>query len=188
MNIFLAIVIGFLFGFVLQKVGAANPQKIINMLRLKDFHVMKAILLGIGFSSLGLFILLAVGIVEVSHISVKSSYLGVIIGGGILGLGWVISGFCPGTGVVAAGAGRKDAMIFILGGLLGAFIYMVSYEMLVGSALFEKLGGKITIAITGSEKFPALLDNIPGIIVAGIIAIVFIIFAWKLPNTSQKQT
>ena len=43
MNIILAIVLGLLFGFILQKIGAANPQITINMLRLKDFHLMKAI-------------------------------------------------------------------------------------------------------------------------------------------------
>lgn len=185
MNIFLAIILGLLFGFVLQKVGAANPQKIINMLRLRDLHLMKAILLGIGTSSLALFALLAVGIIEISHVSVKSSYVGVIAGGGILGLGWAIAGFCPGTGVVAVGTGRKDALSFVMGGLLGAFIYMLLYEFLEGSVLFEKLGGKITIAATGNEKFPALLPDLPGIVVAGVIAVFFIIIAWKLPNNNQ---
>jgi hypothetical protein len=185
MNVFLAIILGLLFGFVLQKVGAANPQKIINMLRLRDLHLMKAILLGIGTSSLALFALLAVGIIEISHVSVKSSYVGVIAGGGILGLGWAIAGFCPGTGVVAVGAGRKDALSFVMGGLLGAFIYMFLYEFLEGSVLFEKLGGKITIAATGNEKFPALLPDLPGIVVAGVIAVIFIIIAWKLPNNNQ---
>jgi hypothetical protein len=185
MSILLAIILGLVFGFVLQKVGAANPQVLINMLRLKDLHLMKAILLGIGLSSLLLFILLAVGIIDASHISVKSSYVGVIVGGAILGLGWAISGFCPGTGVVAIGAGRKDALSFFLGGLLGAFVFTVGYGALKSSFLFAKLGDKITLAATGNEKFQALLSNLPGIVVAGIIAVVFIIIAWKLPDKNQ---
>jgi uncharacterized membrane protein YedE/YeeE len=184
MNILLAIILGLLFGFVLQKVGAANPQKIINMLRLKDFHLMKVILLGIGVSSLMLFVLLAVGLIDHTHVSVKSSYIGVIIGGAILGLGWGMSGFCPGTGVVGVGAGRKDALSFTLGGLLGAFMYMLLYEPLMGSFLFRDLGGKATLAVTGNGKFLALLPGLPGIVVAGVIAIIFIIMAWKLPETN----
>jgi uncharacterized membrane protein YedE/YeeE len=183
MTIVLAIILGLLFGFVLQKVGAANPQKIINMLRLKDFHLMKVILLGIGVSSLMLFVLLASGIIDPEHVSVKSSYIGVIIGGAILGLGWGISGFCPGTGVVGVGAGRKDAVSFIIGGLAGAFIYMLIYEPLEGSFLFGNLGGKATLAVTGNENFPALLPGLPGVIVAGVIAVIFIITALKLPET-----
>lgn len=182
MTIFLAIVLGFVFGFVLQKVGAANPEKIINMLRLQDFHLMKAIFLGIGVSSLLLFILLAIGVIDSSHISVKSSYVGVTVGGGILGLGWAIAGFCPGTGVVAAGAGRKDAFSFILGGLLGAFIYTLAHESLANTFLFEKLGGKVTLAVTGSEKYPAILSDISGIFVAGVIAVIFIAIAFVIPN------
>lgn len=185
MNIFLAIILGLLFGFVLQKVGAANPQKIINMLRLKDLHLMKVILLGIGVSSLTLFVLLAAGIVDPAHISVKASYVGVIVGGAVLGLGWAIAGFCPGTGVVGVGAGRKDAVSFTLGGLAGAFMYMLIFEPLMDSFLFEDLGGKTTLAVTGNEKFSALVPAIPGIVVAGAIGIIFCVLAWKLPESRQ---
>lgn len=185
MEILLAAALGLIFGFVLQKVGAANPQKIINMLRLKDLHLMKAILLGIGVSSLMLFVLLAMGIADSSNLSVKSAYVGVIVGGMILGLGWAISGFCPGTGVVAAGAGRKDAQVFILGGLAGAFIYTLVYGAFRDSFLFSSLGGKVALAETGSA-FSALLGGVPGVAVAGIIALVFIGVAFRLPDTTGR--
>lgn len=185
MNIVLAIILGLLFGFVLQKIGAANPQKIINMLRLKDFHLMKAIFFGIGISSLLLFILLNIGVVDSSNLSVKASYAGVIIGGAILGLGWAIAGFCPGTGIVAAGAGRKDALFFILGGLLGAFVFTLLYASLKSTFLFADLGGKATIATTGNEKFTTLLPFMPGIAIAGGIAIILIIIAWILPEKNR---
>ncbi len=185
MNIVLAIILGLLFGFILQKAGAANPQRIIGMLRLNDLHLMKVILFAIGISSLTLFILLGTGIINSGHISVKSSYLGVIVGGGIFGLGWAISGFCPGTSLVAAGAGRKDALSSIAGGLLGAFAYMLMYASLKSSFLFNKLGDKITLATTGNEKFAVLLPNLPAIVVAGSIAIVFMAIAWKLPDNKK---
>ena len=187
MNIFLSIILGLLFGFVLQKIGAANPQKIINMLRLKDFHLMKAIFFGIGISSLFLFILLNVGIIDSGHLSVKTSYTGVITGGIIFGFGWAIAGFCPGTGVVAAGAGRKDALLFILGGLLGAFVFTLLYGSLKATFLFGNLGGKATLAATGNAKFTALFASMPEIAVAGGIAIVFMIIAWILPGTQKNH-
>ncbi len=186
MEIIKAILLGFLFGFVLQKIGAANPQKIIDMLRLRDFHLMKAIFLGIGISSLGLFGMMAAGIIDPSHISVKSSYIGVIVGGLLLGAGWAISGFCPGTGVVAAGSGRGDSMFFILGGLTGAFLFTLSYASLKETFLFNKLGGKITLVATGNEKFASLLPSAPAIAVAGGIAVAFIAIAMLLP-AKKKQ-
>lgn len=187
MDIVLAIVLGLIFGFVLQKVGAANPQKIINMLRLRDLHLMKAILLGIGVSSLVLFTLLAVGVVPASHISVKASYVGVVVGGVLLGIGWAIAGFCPGTGVVAAGAGRKDALSFIAGGLLGALLYMLVYGQIKSTALFDDLGAKSTLAATGNESYPALLGDMPSLAVAGGIALVFIVLAFVLPEADASS-
>ncbi|UJF23958.1 YeeE/YedE family protein [Suttonella sp. R2A3] len=188
MNIILAIVLGTLFGFVLQKAGAANPQKIINMLRLKDFHLMKAILLGIGLSSLLLFALLTLGWIPTAHLSVKSSYVGVIIGGLILGLGWAIAGYCPGTGVVAAGAGRRDALAFLFGGLLGALVYMLVYGYIADSFLFNSIaGGKTTLVDTHNESYHVLIENVSPMLVAGGIAVIFIIIAFLLPKSQGED-
>lgn len=182
MNIVLAIILGLFFGFALHRVGATNPQNIINMLRLKDFHLMKAIFFAIGISSTLLFLLMTFGVINAGHLSVKSSYMGVIVGGAILGLGFAIAGYCPGTGLTALAEGRKDALFFVGGGLLGALIYTIVYGSIKGSWLFDKIaGGKVMLA-TGSDKFQALLPVIPGTLLAAAIGIVFMLIAWKLPD------
>ena len=183
MQIILAIIIGTLFGFVLHRVGASNPQRIIDMLRLKDFHLMKAILFGIAVASALLFVGMILGLIDPSHLSVKTSYWGVIVGGLILGLGWAIGGYCPGTGIAAVGDGRKDALFFILGGLIGALIYMLIFSNVKSTGLLDKiLGGKSTLALT-ETSYPALIDSMPGVVVALVIAIVFAITAWLLPKS-----
>jgi hypothetical protein len=182
MTIILAIILGIFFGFALQRVGATNPQNIINMLRLTDLHLMKAIFFAIGISSTLLFILMNLGIIDAGHLSIKSSYVGVIVGGALLGLGFAVAGYCPGTGLTALADGRKDALFFMGGGLLGALIYTMTYGSIKGSWLFDKIaGGKVMLA-TGADKFQALLPMIPGALLAAVIGGTFMIIAWKLPD------
>ncbi|NOQ63720.1 MAG: YeeE/YedE family protein [Methyloprofundus sp.] len=182
MTLLFAIITGFLFGFVLQKVGATNPQRIIDMLRLKDFHLLKTILLGIGGSSLLLFIFLGIGLVDASHISIKGAYTGVIVGGLIFGIGWAVAGFCPGTGIAALATGRKDAVFFVLGGLIGAFIFTLSYGAIKDNFLFAALGGNASLASTGNDKFTVLFPDTLALFVAGGIALLLIVIAWKAPE------
>jgi hypothetical protein len=180
MDIVLAIVLGTAFGFVLQRIGAADPDKIIGMLRLTDLHLMKTILLAIGVSSALLFLGLAVGVLDGGNLSVKTAYPGVLVGGLLLGAGWALGGYCPGTGVVALGSGRKDAIAFIVGGLVGAGLFIVTYEGLAGTGLFDKMfGGKVTLADTGA--YDALL-GLPGLLVALAIGGIMIAAAFLLPK------
>ena len=182
MNIILAIILGVFFGFALQRVGATNPQNIINMLRLKDLHLMKTIFFAIGISSTLLFLLMTAGIIDSGNLSVKSSYFGVIAGGALLGLGFAIAGYCPGTGLAALADGRKDALFFVGGGLLGALLYTLVYGNIKGTWLFDKIaGGKVMLA-SGSEKFEPLLPMIPGTLLAAAIGIAFMLIAWILPK------
>lgn len=185
MSIILAIIVGLAFGFVLHRVGAGNPQNIINMLRLQDLHLAKVILFAIGTSSLVLFALLATGMIDQSHISIKAAYTGVIVGGLIFGIGFAVGGYCPGTCLVGVGGGRKDAVFFVLGGLIGAGIFTLVYGWLKSTfpSLFDSIaGGKATLADTGIDKFHGMFESVPSLLIAGTIAIIFMLGAWKLPK------
>jgi uncharacterized protein len=187
MNIILAIVLGLAFGIALDQAKASNPQKIIGMLRLKDFHLMKVILFAIGFSSLLLFILLSLNLINPGHLNVKPSSLGVIIGGAILGSGFALGGYCPGTCVVAAGRGRKDALAFLVGGLFGALVYMLIFGLIQDAAIFNKIaGGAVSIAETNPAKYASLSGNLAALLVAGPIAFLFMLIAFLLPEGAES--
>ncbi len=182
MTIFLAIVIGLTFGFTLNRIGATNPQNLINMLRLKDLHLLKTIIFSIGFSSFLLFGGMALGIIDAGHLSVKSAYIGVLVGGVIFGTGFAISGYCPGTSLTAAATGRKDALFFIAGGLLGAFAYMLSFGWIKTTFLMDKIaGGKVTLALTDNDKYDALFPSVNGLLLAVAISLLFMAAGWFAP-------
>ena len=153
-TIILAIVIGAAFGFALDRVGATNPGYIISMLRLGNLHLMKTILLAIGVSSVVLFAGLLAGVIDPGHLSVKTAYAGVIIGGALLGLGFAAAGYCPGTGLAAAATGRKDALFFTAGGLLGAAAYMGSYAWVKGTGVLDSIAGGTFEITAASGIFP----------------------------------
>ncbi len=181
-TVILALVIGGLFGFVLDRVAATNPQYIIKMLNLTNLHLAKVILLAIGVGSILMFGGQMLGLVDVGHMSVKTAYVGVFFGGILLGIGWALSGFCPGTGVAAAATGRKDALFFIAGGLLGAAAYMATYPSIKAMGLLSKIGGgKVTLGTVPGAKYEGL-TGIPGDILGIVLGIVFIVVAFALPE------
>lgn len=184
MDILLAILIGGAFGFVLDRIGASNPSVIGRMLNLTDLTLMKTILLAIGTGSVLMFGGQMLGLVEVGHMSVKAAYAGVFLGGALLGLGWALSGFCPGTGLVAAGAMRADALVFVLGGLVGAAAYMVTYPAVKASGLLDPFaGGAVTLGQVPGATYDAVLPAMPGDLLGIGLGLVFIAVAALLPDS-----
>jgi len=182
MTVFLAIIIGAAFGFVLDRSGVTNPNNIYKMLNLTNMHLAKTIMLAIGVGSVLMFAGQMTGLVDVGHMSVKTAYIGVFFGGLIMGFGWAFSGFCPGTSVVGAASGRKDALLFIAGGLLGAAAYMVSYASLEGTFLMNKImGGKVTLGTIPGAKYDGI-TALQGDLVGIALGVVLIIVAFVLPS------
>ena len=182
LSILLAIVIGAAFGATLDRVGATNPSLIGRMLNFTNLNLMKTILLAIGTGSILMFGGQIMGLVDVGHMSVKAAYAGVFIGGLLLGAGWAMSGFCPGTGVCAAASGRIDALFFIAGGLLGAAAYMLSYPMWKASGLLEDIaGGKVTLGTVPGSGYDGIL-GFSGDILGLLIGAAFVAIAFALPS------
>ena len=187
-TIFLAVVIGGAFGFMLDRVGATNPDVIIGMLRLSRLHLMKTILLAIGTSSILLFVGLLFGLIDVGHLSVKDAYVGVFIGGILLGLGFAVAGYCPGTGLAAMATGRLDGLMFVLGGLLGAAAYMGTYAWVKSTGVLTKIfGGKATLGMIDGTDYPAVIGGVSGELLGIFLGFLFIVVAWLLPDRLRGE-
>ena len=109
--------IGCAFGAILFLGGATSYRKILGTLLLKDMTIIKLMLTAIG----------------------------VVAGGGIFGIGWAISGYCPGTCLVGASEGKLDALFTLLGALFGAFVFAMAFPILDAWLLQNANFGKITL-------------------------------------------
>ncbi len=188
-EIILALAIGAAFGFALDRIGATNPGYIIKMLNLSNLHLMKTILLGIGVASILTFGGLLSGLVDPGHLSVKSAYLGVILGGALLGVGFAVSGYCPGTGLTAAATGRLDAVVFAIGGLVGAFAYMVTYPAVKATGILDDIaGGSATLAPIAGTNYPALISSLPGEWLGLFLGLALVLIAALLPDRLVRGT
>ena len=185
MDIIRAIILGALFGGTLYWVGAANPKQLVSMLRLKDLSLMKIIVFGIGFASVLLAVSIGLRIFDLGHLNIKSMNLGVIIGGLIFGIGFGWVGTCPGTCVAASGTnGAKKGLVAVLGGLLGAFIFSLTYGWWKALGLFSVVDlGKMTL-FNLSDKFPSVFNiGYVGLLIVGII---FMIVAYLIPLKGRQ--
>mgnify|MGYP000866035139 CR=1 FL=1 len=157
MTLLLGLLLGAAFGAVLQLSGATSYAKIIGTLRLRDFTIMKLIMTAIGLGLIGVHILDAVG---VAHMKVKDLYLpGIVIAGLIFGVGFAITGYCPGTALAAAAEGKPDAWMTIVGGLCGALVFAFLWPDLESS--LASLGGFGPVTIHGSFGINGLVIALP---------------------------
>jgi hypothetical protein len=139
----LGLLIGTAFGAVLTLSGLSNPRWIIDMLRLKDLHLLKVLLVALGTGILGVALLSSGGL---AHTSIKPLHLAaVLLGGGIFGLGFALAGYCPGTSLAAAAEGRRDAWFAVAGGLTGTAVFAALYRVLAPALVEPLTYGKPTL-------------------------------------------
>lgn len=146
-----SLALGIAFGAILQRVQASSPDRIVGTLTLRDLTILKFMLLAIGVGAIGVGALTALGL---AHLKVKAlTVLAVAIGGLVFGVGFAVAGYCPGTCLVGAAEGRKDALFTIAGGLVGALAFAFVYPW-AKPALIDPLSyGNVTIAeIAGVSK------------------------------------
>jgi uncharacterized membrane protein YedE/YeeE len=143
MNLWLAIIFGVGFGFIMQRVGAFEFENIINALRLKDLSIPKFMLMSVAVTSVGVFSLRSIGLISLDLI-ITNPVIN-IIGGLIFGIGFAFAGYCPGTSIGAMGEGKRDALYTVLGGIVGVFTYTL-FQQYTGISTSGFDIGKISLA------------------------------------------
>ncbi|MHB1668761.1 MAG: YeeE/YedE thiosulfate transporter family protein [Thiomonas sp.] len=119
------IVLGIVFGYVLENAGFGSGCKLTAQLRLKDWAVFKVMFTAIIVASGGLYLMQGLGLVNVARdMFVPSVFIwGSALGGVGIGAGMAIGGYCPGTSLVALFSGKLDGLIFFLGIGLGTLVF-----------------------------------------------------------------
>ena len=117
-------VIGFAFGFTLEMSGFGDSRKLAAQFYFKDLTVLKVMFTAIVTAMVLLFGAVALGVLNFSQVWVNPTYLwSGILGGLIMGVGFIVGGFCPTTSLASASTGKIDGMLFMLGGFVGAFLF-----------------------------------------------------------------
>src|SRR5512141_1944210 len=120
LNLVVALLLGIGFGYVLEQAGFSSSRRLAGLFYGYDFTVLRVFFTAAITALSGTLVLGWAGLLDLAAIYVNPLFLGpAILGGVIMGLGFVLGGYCPGTSVCAAAIGKKDAIVFVLGGVLG---------------------------------------------------------------------
>ncbi|MCT4613491.1 MAG: YeeE/YedE family protein [Marinifilaceae bacterium] len=129
MNLFFALLIGIAFGFVLEASGFSSSRKLAGMFYGYDTTVLKVFFTAAITAMLGTLFMSLFGWLDLNVIYINSLYLdSTIFGGIVMGIGFIMGGFCPGTAFCAISIGKIDAMVFAIGLFVGVFLFVEFYD------------------------------------------------------------
>ncbi|UCG86686.1 MAG: YeeE/YedE family protein [Gemmatimonadota bacterium] len=160
-----AIGLGFMFGFSLERAGFGNARKLAGQFYFNDMTVFKVMFTAILVAMVGLYSLSAIGLLDMTRMWINPTFMWAqLVGGFMLGVGFIMSGLCPGTSVVSAASGRWDGLVTFSGIFVGSFLFAVMLEWF---PVLERLytGGSL-----GDSVLPALLRVPTPLFILGVVA------------------
>jgi uncharacterized membrane protein YedE/YeeE len=140
-NFFIAFVVGIGFGFVLEQAGFSSSRKLAGVFYGYDAVVLKVFFTAAVVGMIGLLYFSLFDWIDLNLVWVNPTFLwSAIIGGVIMGAGFIIGGFCPGTSVCAAAIGKIDALVFLGGIVIGIFAFGELYPIIKSLYMAKYLG------------------------------------------------
>jgi hypothetical protein len=123
-DLFFALFIGIAFGYVLESAGFSSSRRLAGVFYGYDFTVLRVFFTAGITAMAGVFIMNYLGWIDINLVFVNPTFLWpAIVGGVIMGFGFIFGGYCPGTSVTAAVIGKIDAIVFLGGIFLGIIVY-----------------------------------------------------------------
>ena len=152
-NLIVALIAGIGFGFVLEQAGFSSTKKLVGLFYGYDFTVLKVFFTAGVTAMIGVLLFGQMGILDLSLIYINPTFLwSALIGGAIMGVGFIIGGFCPGTSVCAAAIGKLDGLAFVFGSGLGVLVIVEGYPMFEKIYLAEAWGPVLINEKLGMSK------------------------------------
>jgi uncharacterized membrane protein YedE/YeeE len=137
----LAVVFGIFFGLSLERGGLGNPHKLTGVFYLRDFTVPKVMFTAIVVASIGLYLLSDLHLLDLERVYIIPTFFWPqIVGGALFGVGFIVSGYCPGTAMAGFATGRLDALVTIIGVGAGSLLFAVLFPVLEGFYLSSDMG------------------------------------------------
>jgi uncharacterized membrane protein YedE/YeeE len=166
------IAMGVVFGFALEKSRVFEPGVIVGQMQMRNFIMLKVFLTAVATGAVVLAVLNGFGFVKLAPKA--AMYYADIIGGLILGAGIALAGACPGTTLAQIGAGYRDALFTLVGGLAGAVAYAYADPVLSKTLLGQSSGKLIFSQLMGIPYWAGAL----GLAVLLVLALVAL-EAWR---------
>ncbi|MEJ5369428.1 MAG: YeeE/YedE thiosulfate transporter family protein [Bryobacteraceae bacterium] len=175
--------LGLFFGFFLERAGFGSSKKLTSIFYFRDWAVLRVMFTAIVVAMLGLLYFTGIGWMIPDAVSQKETFLGAqVVGGLLLGAGFILGGYCPGTSAVAAASGKLDAFAYLAGMFFGTFLFTAGYDVLQPLYQWGAMGVK---------TLPEVLGLQPGIVAAAVVLIAIAAFAateiWGNPSTASPR-
>ena len=176
------LLIGLAFGATLETAGFGNSKKLAAQFYFKDLTVFKVMFTAIIVAMTLLFLSSSIGLLDYNLVWVPPTYLWPgIVGGLIMGVGFIVGGFCPGTSLVAMATGKIDGIFFVLGVLAGIFLFGETVSSF--AVFFES-------SFMGRFTLPELFGLDYGVVVLAVVLMALFMFwgAEKIEAVSGGET
>ncbi len=175
-TLILGALVGLVFGFILQKGGLTRFRVIVGQFLLRDFTMLKVLLTAMIVGGIGIYAMRAGGADVALHLK-STAVLGNVIGGLLFGVGMVLLGYCPGTGIAALGDGSRHAWAGLFGMFAGAAIYAEAHPWVKDNLLGIGAYGKVTL--------PSVTGITPWLYFAVLLAVAF--FGFRALRSFERR-
>jgi uncharacterized protein len=168
-SLIIAFVIGIGFGFALERGGFGNARILAAQFYFGNMRVLKVMFTAIVTAMLGIYYLSVIGFMDLSLVYISETYIvPQVVGGLILGFGFIIGGYCPGTSVVSFATGRLDGLMFLLGVMAGIFVFGEMFPLIENFYYSTNMG---------SLTLPKFFDMSYGLVVFFVVVMALGAFA-----------
>lgn len=175
-NLVVAFIVGIAFGFALEQAGFSSSRKLVGLFYGYDFTVLKVFFTAGVTAMVGVLLFAHLGLLDLNVIYINPTFLwSALVGGTIMGIGFILGGFCPGTSLCALAVGRIDAFAFVGGSILGILAFTEGYPLL------ETLFNSTNMGALTMDEILGISPELFGILLT-VIALLAFYFTSKIED------